>query len=75
MNEKDFINLMHDVERHLQFGHLEKVAPGNFHDFFCSRFFAGLINPFGVMTAEDGVIIRSEPSVRSRGSGLDPPTH
>src|SRR5208283_4482987 len=60
----------------LQFGHFEKVTPGKIPRFFARRdFFAGLGISFRVMTFENGVIICSEPHVRSKGSEMDPPTY
>src|SRR4029077_17771696 len=64
--------------RCLQFGHFETIKPGEILDFrkakvFC--FFAGLGISFGVVTSRNGVIIYSEPYVRSKGSGMDSPTY
>ena len=60
----------------LQFGHFETAKPGEILDFLLGKsFFAGLGISFGVVTSGNGVIICSEPLVRSKGSGMDPPTH
>jgi hypothetical protein len=45
----------------------EKVTP--------SKIQAGIKNPFGPMTFENGVIIRSERHVRSKKSEMDPATY
>jgi hypothetical protein len=45
----------------LQFGHFGKQIRGNSKILAVQKFFAGLENPIGVMTAGNGVTIRPRP--------------
>jgi hypothetical protein len=47
--------------RTLQFGHFGKQIRGNSKILAVQKFFAGLENPIGVMTAGNGVTIRPRP--------------